>query len=195
MDIILHELAIKSVESSARNTTRLDSIDLAMAGMRTDYKELIGKVDAMNLGVSRIEDSQRHNEMAHQSLHKDIVEVRNDLDDLMLDHSPCKSLAKGISQNADAHRELAERVETVETNCETCPISGYNQLSAKVDLMSKDLKDLCKALYVVTYSLKLPVLNMPIPIWILFVLLVLMGAAFDVANHWEWLMTAWGVVK
>jgi chromosome segregation ATPase len=184
----LTDLAVKSIEDHATSKIRIASLETAVTGMTANNMRILEKIGEIQTSLALITQTQNH-------IQTDAQETRQDLDTLIADHIPCKSLAQEISQNADAHRELAKRVDTVETNCERCPISGYKELSEKVDVMSKDLKDLCKALNVVTYSLKLPVLNMPIPVWILFVLLVLMGAAFDVANNWEWLMTAWGVVK
>ncbi len=189
MDTILHDLTIKSIESHARNTTRLDSIDLAMSGMRADHKELMGKVESVIMATSRIEENQRHNAHEHQILHKRVDDVKEDLDILISDHSPCKSLAKGIARNSDEHRLLAERVDDVERNCEQCPISGYKELTDKVDTISTDLKDLCKELKVVTFTIK------GLPLWLILVALVIFNTVFVVANNWEWLMKAWSVVK
>jgi len=184
----LTDLAIESIKDHATTKVRLASLETALINMANNDQKILDKINEIQTSLALIVKEQAHTD-------KEIKKVRVDLDDLIADHSPCKSLADGITKNANAHKLLAGRVDEVEQNCERCPISGYKELSEKVDVMSKDLKELCKALKVVTYNLKMPILNIPIPVWVLVLLLVIFNTVFVVANNWEWLMTAWSVVK
>jgi uncharacterized protein YutD len=157
--------------------------------MRADYKELMGKVGEVFSITSRIEENQRHSAHDRQIIHKRIDDVKDELDVIIGDHSPCKTLAKAADDNRETHKNMNKRIADMADKCAACPVHGYNEMAKRMQEMEATLKLLVPSFSVIGFKIR------GVPIWILFIALVLMGAAFDISSHWEWLMKAWQVVK
>jgi predicted nucleic acid-binding Zn-ribbon protein len=184
----LHDLTIKSIEAHAKTEVRLASLELGISNIRADHKELVAGITEILKKLATMEEIQRHNEAEHLNIHRRITDVRRDLDEIVADHSPCKSLAKAAVENKDRHKDMERRITDLQNNCKNCPVSGYKDLLEQMEATKIILQMLVSSLNVVTYKIK------GVPLWLLFVFLVIIDTAFLVVYNWEWLMKAASVV-
>ncbi len=185
----LQELTIKSIESHAKSEVRLASLELAITNMHGDHKDTNKKLSEVLERLAVIQENQRINESAHQVLHRRIDDVKTQLDDVLEDHNPCRSLAAAATENNDKHREMNRRLTDIMDKCKACPVGGYKELTEQMEATKIILQMLVSSLNVVTYRIK------GLPLWMIFMFLVIIGAAFDVANHWQWIAKAWMSIR
>jgi|GEM_PF-3958592 len=178
----LQELTIQSIKSHAETGIKLESLGLAVTNMRDDHKEIMHCITEILKKLAAIEVVLHHNDEEHTAIYRRIDNDSDRLDGLIKDHSPCRSLSKAATENNDKHAVLHKRIDSLSDTCKNCPATSYKDLADQVKAMKTTLDELCKSLAVFSYKIK------EFPVWLVLVAMVLVGFAFDVANHVEWVL-------
>jgi hypothetical protein len=173
----LEELTVESIKAQANAEVRLASLELAIINMAKDHRELMTSINEIHKQLLTITLNQQHNETI---LREDITEIRQELDALIADHSPCKTLAKAATDNKATHQAMKRRIDDMENKCDQCPVQGFKDLSDKMEKMDKTLEMLVTSLKVVTYKVG------HFPVWVIFVAMVLAGVADLTYRHKDW---------
>lgn len=140
--------------------------------------------------LAAIQERVVNNDKAHEVIHDRIERAKESIETNRVEIEAVKDIVHGIRRNCASvnHDELIKRIEIVEKHNHDDIVKRLDSIEQHNKVMDTKLDRITNSLRLVSFRLK------GIPLWLIILVLVLMGAAFDIDAHKEAFMRFFGLL-
>ena len=165
----INSLVIDSIKSYAKLGSKVESLEQSINLLRSENEKILSKISESLAVLAAIQERLASNGSDHTIIHKRIDDVKTELDGVDLKITQIQRTC-----NSTGHAELVKRVDAVEK---------HNKI------IDEKLDKIISALRLFTFKVK------GIPLWLIIVSMVVVGAAFDVVDHHDLAIKVMGWFK